>query len=61
MAIRLISTQEAANILGVTGERVRQLAKRGQLRVAVLGPMGRRLYDTEDVLALRSAREVAGF
>lgn len=60
---RLIRRREAAAILGVSSERVRQLALEGRLRAVELAWGGDdrllRLYLLEDVLALAEARRAA--
>ena len=56
----LIAPQEAADILGVSTERVRQFALRGALPPAVTTG-GRRLYRREDVQALADRRRADAF
>lgn len=51
---KMMSVGEAARLLGVSPDRVRQLADRGQLR-CVWAPHGR-LFDRADVEALAEAR-----
>lgn len=56
---RLLTPADAARILGVAAATVRQMAKRGVLRVAATTEGGNRLFASEDVEALRARRRDA--
>ncbi len=55
----LLQVSEAAHRLMLTPAGVRDLVRRGQLRVAVITGHGQRLFDTGDVDALARARAAA--
>ncbi|PYR90185.1 MAG: hypothetical protein DMF84_22085 [Acidobacteria bacterium] len=52
----LIETADAARILGVTPDAVRQMARRGDLRVQFTSPRGWRLYHRAVVERLAAVR-----
>lgn len=56
---RLLTSSDAARILGVAAATVRQMAKRGTLRVAAITDSGNRLFASEDVEALLARRRDA--
>ena len=56
MAPRLVTTTQAADILGVTPETVRSFARRGKLRIAMHPPNGF-LFDAREVERLAKRRQ----
>jgi excisionase family DNA binding protein len=56
---RLLTSSDAARILGVAAATVRQMAKRGVLRIAAVTDGGNRLFASEDVEALLARRRDA--
>jgi DNA-binding transcriptional MerR regulator len=56
--VKLVATKDAADILGISREMVRCLARSGQLPVALVLPSGQRLFRADDVAALALARAV---
>jgi excisionase family DNA binding protein len=54
----LITTGEAARLLGVTPRRVRQIVAAGRLAPVFATPLGR-LYSPQEVERLRREREAA--
>ena len=55
----LLTTTEAAPLLGVTDRRVRQLAEAGLLRAAIDTPWGR-LFDRAEIERLAAERKARG-
>lgn len=55
MAVEKIGTSQAARILGISEQRVRQLADEGVLRDVEVTPLGR-LYNRAEVEALKQTR-----
>lgn len=53
----LLESADAARLLNVTPTAVRAMARKGRLRVAFETPRGARLFQADDVLALRVERE----
>lgn len=53
----LITTAEAAQILGLVPDTVRKMAQRGRLAVAAELRAGWRLYRRRDIEKLKAARE----
>ncbi len=53
----LIATSEAARILGLSGERIRQLSLAGEIPSIKIAPHGYRAYFRADVERLKAERE----
>lgn len=53
----LIATSEAARILGLSGERVRQLSLAGEIPSIKIEPHGYRAFFRADVERLKAERE----
>jgi DNA-binding transcriptional MerR regulator len=53
----LLESADAARLLDVTPTAVRAMARQGRLPVAFQTPRGGRLFQADDVLALRAQRE----
>lgn len=53
---RYLEPADAAGVLGITPQRVRDLARRGVLPVAATTPRGARLFRAEDVERLARER-----
>jgi len=57
MLTELLETADVARALGLSSERIRQLANAHRLPVIAVTPRGRRLFRIEDVEAFRRRRE----